>query len=63
MELTMTGNRYHQDLAVLAAYKQIMEQLARLGRNACGSDLVAAVKPNVRLGADPPGGRQDSATG
>jgi predicted permease len=30
MELTMTGDRYRQDQAVLSTYKQIMEQLARL---------------------------------
>jgi predicted permease len=30
MELTMTGDRYRQDQAILSTYKQIMEQLARL---------------------------------
>ena len=30
IELTMTGNGYRQDLAVLSTYKQIMEQLAHL---------------------------------
>jgi hypothetical protein len=30
MELTMTGDRYRQNQTVLSAYKQILEQLARL---------------------------------
>ena len=53
LELTMTGERYKDKEAVLAAYHELWQRLEKLaGRHVCRRRDIVAAEPDVCLGTD-----------